>query len=700
MMRLHKFRVTRIPVALLLTVWMVGAGGGAKVFAACVTQPLMQGQDPTVAYKDGWFHLVQSDGCNLRLRRSPTLAGLSLVPNQVIYSPGCSEIWAPEIHWLNNRWYLYYTMNTNLATGGVDRRGFVAESIGPNPYGPYTDKGIVFSDFWNIDGNVFTWNNQLYYVFSGDPTHGGTNQRLYVAPMSDPHTLSGPPVLISAPTESWEITGLVNEGPWGFQHEGTLFIVYSASGCWTDDYTLGLLTLSGSDPLSASSWTKTGPVFTKKSGAYGPGHNCVLQDGSGEWWNFYHANNNSGEGCGGLRQIRAQRLFWDAAGMPDFGSPVPVGSQVVDGADFLVAQYLLNESIGAYANSLVCGQGTVVGPATWVNPGLLFNGVDTSVDCGSTIGNDVQHALTLSAWIRPEAFSDWAGIVTKGTTAAPYAMQVWGDGALRFTANWGLPPGAVNEGSWNSDAKLSLGTWQHVAVTYDGARVRFYINATQDSNEPLVELRCGVIDESLVIGADFPGGDEFFAGAIRDVRVYGRALDAAQIQALVNVPPVLDPVEDVAMVAGQTLLVTNTATDADVPAQTLTFSLLEGPSGAVVESGSGVLTWPSTQADAGTTNPVTIRVMDDGIPSLSDTQRFEITARLPVRPELLSPATDGGVLSFDVTGDPGLDYGVVGSSNLLDWTLEFVTNAAATPFQLSWPVPLTEPQHYYRLEIQ
>ena len=42
---------------------------------------------------------------------------------------------------------------------------------------------------------------------------------------------------------------------------------------------LGLLTFTGSDILSSGSWTKTGPVFTKQPGAYGPGHNAVVVDG-------------------------------------------------------------------------------------------------------------------------------------------------------------------------------------------------------------------------------------------------------------------------------------------------------------------------------------------------------------------------------------------------------------------------------------
>jgi len=668
--------------------------------AACLTLPMMQGQDPAVVYHDGYFHLVQSDGCNIRLRRASTLSELAAAPNVVIHSPGCSELWAPEIHWISNRWYLYYTLNANPGTGGLDRRGYVAESEGADPYGPYIDRGILFNGYWNIDGSVFAWSNRLYYVFSGEPVPG--QQKICIAPMLNPWTLSGAPVVISTPTESWETVGHpdVNEGPWGFQRDGRLFIVYSASGCWTDDYALGLLTLTGPDLLSPASWTKSGPVFSQKPGAYGPGHNSLVVDPFGQWWNVYHANSNPGEGCANQRQIRAQRLFWNSNGMPDFGSPVPYGSVVTEDPDFLVAHFPLTETNGSVAASTVCGRtGTILGARLWANPGLIFNGTNTHVDCGRALGNDVQHTLTLAAWVRPDSFRDWAGILTKGVNVSPYAMQIWGNGALRFTANWGMPAGGIGEGSWNSKMRLSLGQWTHVAVTYDGDRVRFYLNGRLDSNQPQAALRFGVTNEPLVIGADLPGGDEFFHGIIRDARVYGRALSQEEIQLLLNQPPTPGAIPDVFMVAGQTLVLTNTASDPDVPPQTLTFTLIDGPEGAAVDPVTGVLTWASTLAHANTTNLVTVRVTDDGTPSLSGTTTFNIFVRSPVTPVLSRPVVNAGSLVFAVEGDPGLTYAIRSSTNLVDWSTHSVTNPPEIPFSVSLPGPPGDPHTFYRVEI-
>ncbi len=112
-----------------------------------------------------------------------------------------------------------------------------------------------------------------------------------------------------------------------------MFLVYSASGCWTDDYALGLLTLKeGGDPLNASDWTKTpAPVFTKKpsGSAFGPGHSSFFKSADGtEDWILYHANSTAGQGCGDARNPRMQKFTWNADGTPNFGEPVSINTGI------------------------------------------------------------------------------------------------------------------------------------------------------------------------------------------------------------------------------------------------------------------------------------------------------------------------------------------------------------------------------------
>ncbi len=671
------------------------------VHAACISEPMMQGQDPQVEYKDGYFNLVQSDGCNVRLTRATTLAGLATAGNSVIYAAGCANVWAPEIHWntSSNCWFVYYSADTG-ASGA--ERVHVVQSTGTSPYGPYTDRGVLLPAYWNIDGSVFTGaDGKLYFIYSGSPS--GT-QNLYISAMSNPYTLSGSPVMISAPTQSWEKNGTppsVNEGPYGFVHNGRTFIVYSASGCWTDDYCLGLLTLAGTNPLDAASWTKSGPAFSKQPSAYGPGHNCVVVDGSGQWWNIYHANNLSGQGCGGYRQLHAQRIFWDVSNMPYFGAPVPTNSLVVEDTNWLAAQYPLTATSGTIAASATCAPaGVLMGSPVWQNPGLKFNGTNDYIDCGSASGNDVQSTLTLAAWIKADAFIDWAGIVTKGINVAPYAMQTWSDGSIRFTANWGGPGGGVGGGSWNSNAKLATNQWYHVAVTYDGAAIRFYTNGVLDSAQPAT-LHFGVVNESMTIGADLPGGDEYFNGTIRDVRVYGRALLPSEISLIsgINHPPVLAPVANQNISAGQTLIITNTATDPEVPPQQLLYTLPTKPAGAGIGTLNGVLSWRPQASQADSTNAFTVKVADTGSPSLSATQSFLVTVGKLGLPAVSVPSLSNGLFQMTVNGDFGPDYQIWSSTNLTDWQMLQQSNSPLLPFVWTDTDDTNSPTRFYRIQL-
>jgi hypothetical protein len=240
-------------------------------------------------------------------------------------------------------------------------------------------------------------------------------------------------------------------------------------------------------------------------------------------------------------------------------------------------------------------------------------------------------------------------------------------------------------------------------VTYDGVKIRFYLNTVPDSTEPGQVLRFGVVNEPLYIGADFPGGDEFFKGTIRDVRVYGRALSDAEIKTIsgINTAPVLLAVPDQSLLAGQTLAVTNVAVDAEAPPQALSFSLLSGPPGASVNATNGVLTWRPAIAQAGTTNPVAVAVNDNGAPSLSATQSFQVTVLRPAAPAFGSVVFDGGGMQVAVSGDAGPDYSIYASATLTapEWALLLVTNPPALPFLFVDPAATNFPQRYYRVQL-
>jgi hypothetical protein len=95
-----------------------------------------------------------------------------------------------------------------------------------------------------------------------------------------------------------------------------------------------------------------------------------------------------------------------------------------------------------------------------------------------------------------------------------------------------------------------------------------------------------------------------------------------------NTPPTLAPISDQEVTLGQTLTLTASASDIDVPAQSLTFSLGDGaPSGASINAFNGQFSWTPSAAPA--TNSVSVIVTDNGTPSLSATQTFLVTVYLP-----------------------------------------------------------------------
>jgi hypothetical protein len=130
------------------------------------------------------------------------------------------------------------------------------------------------------------------------------------------------------------------------QHDGKTFLTYSASACQGPDYKLGLLTLTGSDPLSASSWVKsTEPAFQRSdtNSVYGPGHNGFFQSPDGaEDWIVYHANSSSSQGCGTTRTTRIQKITWNTDGSPNLGVPVATGTALtVPSGEPVVTYYRL-----------------------------------------------------------------------------------------------------------------------------------------------------------------------------------------------------------------------------------------------------------------------------------------------------------------------------------------------------------------------
>ena len=304
------------------------------------TNPLLpSGPDPWVEEKDTMYYYMNTLGDRLGVFATNKMSALAQAKETTVWTPPgtglySKEIWAPEIHFIQNRWFIYFAADDG---NNLNHRIYAVECDDEDPVkGAWTFKGKIAdstSDFWAIDASVFTWQNQLYMIWSGWPGTANVEQDIYIAKMKDPLTIDGKRVLISSPVNDWEKMGAppaVNEGPEALiSPAGRLFLTFSASGCWTDHYALGLLTLkTGGDPMTATDWTKSAaPVFESKpeNGAYAPGHNGFFKSRDGaENWLLYHANPAAGLGCSNSRSPRMQKFTWNGDGTPGFGTPVPI----------------------------------------------------------------------------------------------------------------------------------------------------------------------------------------------------------------------------------------------------------------------------------------------------------------------------------------------------------------------------------------
>jgi glucuronoarabinoxylan endo-1,4-beta-xylanase len=170
-------------------------------------------------------------------------------------------------------------------------------------------------------------------------------------------------------------------------------------------------------------------------------------------------------------------------------------------------------------------------------------------------------------------------------------------------------------------------------------------------------------------------------------------------QAVANRPPTLAPVADQTLNVGETLTVTNTATDPDLPFQTLTFSPANTlPPNANLDSSSGIFSWRAPVSLANTTNTISLQVTDNGSPDLSATNSFNVAVNPITNPVVGLVSVSGGQVNMTVSGPQGPDYTLWTSTNLVDWDALFTTNAPPIPFTLV-DTNFTDSARFYRLQI-
>jgi pectin methylesterase-like acyl-CoA thioesterase len=177
----------------------------------------------------------------------------------------------------------------------------------------------------------------------------------------------------------------------------------------------------------------------------------------------------------------------------------------------------------------------------------------------------------------------------------------------------------------------------------------------------------------------------------------GSVTSSTATLAVGNTAPVFTPVSNQTVNVGISLNVTNIATDPDVPPQVLTFALLSAPATATLDPVTGIFTWRAPVASAGTTNPVTLTVTDNGSPNLNATQTFNVIVNLVAQPTASAADYANGQFSMTVNGDTGPDYILQTSTNLVDWQSLSTNTSPTLPFTFTDTNAASVPAQFYRV---
>lgn len=282
--------------------------------------------------------------------------------NGIMANSGYRFIWAPEIHRVGDYWVVYFTeshksddayniychalildgeedpyetalTSAKEASKWKDYKMCMEEGVEDEEGKPAVDP---FSYAFCLDMTYFKdkKNDTPYVIWAGKPTAAlnGGNTDLFIATVSEeePWKITSPATRVTYSDYGWErISYCVNEGATVLQHDGNIYMCYSASGTGSE-YSIGMCKAkAGADLLDLNSWTKSPyPLLASRdvNGEEGPGHNSFTVDKDGNNIFVYHArptSHNYGK-CGGAgnplgdpcRHARLKRVHWAADGEP------------------------------------------------------------------------------------------------------------------------------------------------------------------------------------------------------------------------------------------------------------------------------------------------------------------------------------------------------------------------------------------------
>lgn len=310
--------------------------------AETFTNPVGPGADPWVVRHEGFYYWCASeDDLAVAVYRSDRLTQRGekiIVWRAPAKGPHSREIWAPELHRLDGKWYIYVAASNGK---NETHRMIVLESVGEEPTSEFRFKAELYTgddlctkknNRWAIDGTILEHGGARYMLWSGWADERD-EQWLYIARMENPWTLATARVRLCANDDFlWERVdetagsrGL-NEAPQVLVRDHRVFVIYSASASWATSYKLGMLELvAGGDPLNPRAWLKyRTPVLRATRCMWGVGHcSFTRSPDETEDWIVFHAKLETKPNWN--RAVHVQRFTWDEGGAPVFGEPIAAG---------------------------------------------------------------------------------------------------------------------------------------------------------------------------------------------------------------------------------------------------------------------------------------------------------------------------------------------------------------------------------------
>lgn len=267
-----------------------------------------QRADPYVyRHTDGCYYFTASVPSydKIIIRKADTLCALREAEETVVWTKHqkgemSRHIWAPELHFLFGKWYIYFAAGEEDDIWKI--RPFVLECQSNDPMkGPWMEKGkmqrseddIYSFEAFSLDATVLEHKGEYYYIWAEKVSVGIQISNIYIAKMESATKLKTAQILLTTPDYDWERVDIwVNEGPAFIKKNGRIFMTFSASATGAC-YCMGMLSIGEEeDLLDPRCWKKERyPVLcsSPEKGFYGPGHNSFTTDENGNDICVFHA---------------------------------------------------------------------------------------------------------------------------------------------------------------------------------------------------------------------------------------------------------------------------------------------------------------------------------------------------------------------------------------------------------------------------